>query len=111
MLLAQFLDPSDNGLDVLDAVAVLTVLTLAASVLYGLWRWPLRPLWCWAASRTSLWAARWVCATVEPLIDVKLQQYTYPIQKHANGGSSLPDVAVMTRAIFDHMGLSLPETK
>lgn len=118
MILADFLDPNGNGVDVLDMVALLTVIG---------------SLWVGAkvAARVGRKAARWVDRHIRmwlsmmltPHLDARdallekrfaeleqsITDLTYPIQKHANGGKSLPDVAVMTRAIFDHFGLTLPE--
>ena len=101
MILADFLDPNNNGLDVIDVAYALAALTAFITGLWQTGKWLKR-----VGGRINLRAERWVCAAVEPMIDAKLQDYTYPIQKHANGGKSLPDVARKLDLVLAHLNIN-----
>lgn len=73
-IVASFLDPGDNGWDVGDAAQQLGFLLLVGAVLWGLFRWFLLP-------------------QIRTIVVEEVTKATAPIQKEANGGYSLPDVA------------------
>ena len=101
MILADFLDPNNNGLDVVDVAYALAAFTAFITGLWAVGRWLKR-----VTFRVSLRMERWMCAAVEPMIDAKLKDYTYPIQKHANGGKSLPDVARKLDLLLAHLNIN-----
>lgn len=96
MILASFFDPNGNGWDTTDLATILgLILTLIAVA---------------AVIRKGFQATSAKFATeVREIVRDELDTYTKPIQKGANGGSSLPDVNKKVDLIAAHLGISLPE--
>jgi hypothetical protein len=107
-ILASFLDPGDNGWDIGDAAQQLLFAGAMCGTLWAAFKFFLLPA-VHTIVRQELDAVR---------IEMKeqLEKATKPIQKEANGGYSLPDVARKSdwngealKAIATHMGVELPE--
>lgn len=91
-------DPGENGIDIGDLSLLVGVLAVIGGFVLALWRIMLRSL----DRRIEGIAAR-------------LDERTKPIQPNANGGRSLPDVAMSgewtrdaLRTIAGHIGVDLP---
>lgn len=96
---ASFIDPGDNGWDVGDAGTMLMFLLALAGVLWATSKWFLLP-------------------AIHHMVAEEVSKATAPIQRGANGGYSLPDVARKSdwngealKAIADHLGVDLPDDK
>lgn len=95
-ILAAFLDPANDGWDVGDASQQLLFLIALAGVLWALTKWALLP-------------------AIHKMVVAEIAAATKPIQKDANGGYSLPDVARKTdwlgeafKVMADAQGVTLP---
>lgn len=92
---ASLFDPSDNGFDIADVATILGVITATVLAFAGL--------------------ARAFASLVRRIVREELAVWTAPIQRGANGGYSLPDVARTSdwnrqalKAIADAHGIALP---
>jgi hypothetical protein len=99
MILASFWDVNGNGIDVTDFAAILAFLVALIGAFVGLFRWSRRQL------RDE----------ISDVVESHLKKWTAPIQKEANGGLSLPDVArksdwtkAAVKAIAAAQGVDLP---
>ena len=95
-ILASFLDPGNDGWDVGDASQQLLFLVALAGVLWAIVKWALLP-------------------AIHKMVVTEIAAATKPIQKDANGGYSLPDVARTTdwtreaiKVIATAQGVKLP---
>lgn len=96
MIFASFFDPNSNGWDATDLATLLGLILTVVAVL--------------AIVRKALQAtAARFTAEVRDIVRDELDTYTKPIQKGANGGSSLPDVNKKVDLIAAHLGIALPE--
>lgn len=92
----SFLDPGEDGWGVDDAFQQLGFVLALAAVLWALFRFFLIP-------------------AIRKIVIEEVQAATVPIQRHANGGYSLPDVArkgdwtaEAVKAIGSFLGADLP---
>jgi hypothetical protein len=92
-ILASWLDPAENGIDVGDVSLLLGVVVVSCGIVLGTWRLMLRML----DKRIALIAGR-------------LDERTKAIQGDANGSKSLPDVSRKLDLLIDHLGVDLPES-
>lgn len=95
-VVASFFDPADNGVDVSDAGTILIFFLGVAGVLWALAKFFLLP-------------------AIHKIVIEEIRVATAPIQRGANGGYSLPDVARKSdwngealKAIADHLRVDLP---
>lgn len=90
MILATFLDPNNNGFDMVDAAEFLGLLISARLVFWG----------------TVTGARKALRKEIHDVVDEKLKKYTQPIQPgYRNGGESLADLAHTVKRMATHMGL------
>jgi hypothetical protein len=95
-VLASLFDPNDNGFDIADLVEILGLVVLIVG------------------STAAL--VKWATYNIRQIVREEIGVATYPIQKEANGGLSLPDVARTSdwnkqalKAIAEAHGIALPD--
>ena len=92
-VLASWLDPADNGIDVGDVSLLLGAVVVSCGMVLGTWKLMIRML----DKRIAL-------------IHASLAERTRSIQGDANGSKSLPDVSRKLDLLLDHLGAELPES-
>lgn len=95
ILAGSFFDTNGNGWDIADIAALLGLLLTLGAVIV-LVRKSIK-------AGTSKFASE-----IREIVRDELDVYTKPIQKGANGGSSLPDVNRKVDLIAQHLGIELP---
>lgn len=92
---AAFFDPSNDGFDIAD-------LGLMLAIGFG----PVLLLIGWLKARGYSWMTK----EIERIVDVKVKEYTQPIQPgYRNGGESLADVSHNLKLLMDHIGIKSTE--
>lgn len=90
MILASFLDPNNNGFDIVDVGEIIGVCSAIVFSVY----------------RTTNWLLESLREEIKDVVDEKLQHYTQPIQPgYRNGGESLADLAHTVKAMARHLGI------
>ena len=96
MILATFLDPNENGFDIVDAGEAVALIIASATIIRFV----------------ALWIRKMLRTEIHAVMDEKLKHYTQPIQPgYRNGGESLADLAHLMKRVATHVGLDLnPES-